>query len=183
MLLTWPAIRAIWMAVRRMGLSVMFTFFITLSLFPGITASLVSYSQPDSKLFVPIVCFLLFNLGDWVGRTLAGWRQILSARTLPYAIAARVVFLPLFLLCNLKGTQLPVVFTSDAAPIVFMLAFSISNGYFASLAMMQGPQCVEEHQRETAGSLMVLLLVGGLLLGSITSFGWKSLVTRSSPFG
>lgn len=44
--------------VRYYGLSVCYNFFITLSMFPAITASAFLASDPDSKLFVPVYCFL-----------------------------------------------------------------------------------------------------------------------------
>jgi len=50
----------------------------------------------------------------------------------------------LILLCNAQGTRgkrgLPLVFNSDAFPIVFNLLFALSNGYLSSVAMITAPQ-------------------------------------------
>jgi equilibrative nucleoside transporter 1/2/3 len=76
--------------------------------------------DPDSNYgqnyFVALYCFVGFNLSDWVGRSLAGWRQVPSQqryRSVVYPILARFVFIPLFVFCNLsKDTWVSVVFSS-----------------------------------------------------------------------
>ena len=55
----------------------------------------------------------------------------------------RFAFIPLFLMCNVSPQnrpEFPVVFESDAAYIVVMILFSVSNGYIASISMMSAPQ-------------------------------------------
>jgi equilibrative nucleoside transporter 1/2/3 len=56
----------------------------------------------------------------------------------------RFAFIPLFMMCNVnpydRSSSFPVVFESDAAYIVLMVLFSISNGYIASMSMMSAPQ-------------------------------------------
>lgn len=54
---------------------------------------------------------------------------------------ARVVFVPLLLLCNVQPRYyLPVFFEHDSWFILFMAAFAFSNGYLASLCMCFGPK-------------------------------------------
>lgn len=54
---------------------------------------------------------------------------------------ARLVFVPLLLLCNVYPRHyLAVVFKHDAWFIFFMAAFAFSNGYLASLCMCFGPK-------------------------------------------
>ena len=56
---------------------------------------------------------------------------------------SRVVFIPLFLLCNKSSTYyIPTIFTSDVIPIVLMILFGLTNGYFGTLCMMYGPRLV-----------------------------------------
>lgn len=60
---------------------------------------------------------------------------------LPILVIARVIFVPLFILCNVQPREyLPVVFANDAWYIVFMIVFAFSNGYLASLCMCFGPK-------------------------------------------
>ena len=81
-----------------------------------------------------LYCFLLFSCGDWAGRLLAGAlagcgaRFFESGAILKLLILSRLVFLPLFMLCNHEHTRWPIVFAHDVFPIGFMVLFSISNG-------------------------------------------------------
>jgi hypothetical protein len=54
----------------------------------------------------------------------------------------RLTFIPLFMYCNASPGQrhLPVVFHTDADYIMFIIFFSVSNGYFGNLCMIQGPK-------------------------------------------
>lgn len=64
-----------------------------------------------------------------------------DSRWLPSLVLARLVFVPLLLLCNVKPRRyLTVVFEHDAWFIFFMAAFAFSNGYLASLCMCFGPK-------------------------------------------
>jgi hypothetical protein len=51
-----------------------------------------------------------------------------------------------------------------------MVAFSLSNGYLSSLAMMTGPAQLPPALGERGGNVMVLLMTGGLSAGSLLSF-------------
>ena len=59
----------------------------------------------NDKYFTPVGCFLLFNVGDYIGRTLASFIQWPKATKsgsmfmLAFSMA-RIGFIPLFLFCN-----------------------------------------------------------------------------------
>lgn len=159
--------------------SVYITFAITISVFPGIIVLIapVNASETSSytKFFSAVFCFFLFNFGDLIGRTLAGKVQLPRARSprwvLPLVCMARLLFIPAFMFCNVQVAStsvrnLSTVFNHDAWFIAFMIVFSISNGYFASLAMMFGPKRVFESQAEMAGSIMATFLAWGLATGA-----------------
>lgn len=60
---------------------------------------------------------------------------------LPVLVGLRLVFVPLFMLCNVwPRHSLPVFFEHDAWYIIIMIFFSFSNGYLASLCMCFGPK-------------------------------------------
>lgn len=60
---------------------------------------------------------------------------------LPVFVALRIIFVPLFMLCNVVPRfYLPVLFSHDVWYIIFMILFSFSNGYLASLCMCFGPK-------------------------------------------
>ncbi|KAM7420033.1 hypothetical protein PAMA_016901 [Pampus argenteus] len=168
--------------VWQLALSVFFTFTITIGTFPAITAdtkSTIADQGPWDLYFVPVTCFLLFNLCDWGGRSLTAvlmWPGK-DSLLLPLAIAARLVFLPLFMLCNVQPRlHLPVFFHHDAWFIIFMVIFAFSNGYLASLCMCFGPKKVLPHEAETAGAIMALFLSLGLASGAALSFLFRALV-------
>lgn len=99
--------------------------------------------------------------------------QVLSRRWLVLLSIARLVFIPLFLMCNYNAVERTsaVWFESDAYPILFMTVFSFTNGYFASLAMMYGPSMVPSGpEQTTAGAFMAFGLGLGLMSGAFLSF-------------
>uniref|UniRef100_A0A671SMS9 Equilibrative nucleoside transporter 1-like n=1 Tax=Sinocyclocheilus anshuiensis TaxID=1608454 RepID=A0A671SMS9_9TELE len=169
-----------------MALSVCFVFTITIGVFPAVTVDVkttvschnCSVSFTDTY-FIPVSCFLLFNLMDWAGRSLTAvcmWPGKDSI-WLPILVIARLVFVPLFVLCNVQPRHyLPVVFSHDAWYIVFMILFSFSNGYLASLCMCFGPKKVSQHEAETAGAIMAFFLSLGLAVGAALSFAFRAMI-------
>jgi len=162
------------------GVAVLMCFLVTLACFPALTVRVVSTVGEGAwanKFFIPVSCFVLFNVGDYMGRQLAGWVQLpkpgKKESVLVLALSLlRIGFLPLFLLCNLspgERTLVPVVFESDTAYLIIMTAFSLSNGYVGSICMMSAPQMVREAEAQTAASLMVALLGMGLGTGAFLS--------------
>ncbi|XP_028279570.1 equilibrative nucleoside transporter 1-like [Parambassis ranga] len=165
-----------------LALSVCFTFTVTIGTFPAITAdarSTIADGGSWDLYFIPVCCFLLFNLCDWGGRSLTAvcmWPGKDSV-LLPVSIMCRVVFVPLFMLCNIQPRlHLPVFFHHDGFFIVFMVIFAFSNGYLASLCMCYGPKNVLPHEAETAGAIMAFFLSLGLALGAALSFLFRALV-------
>nr|XP_020512521.1 equilibrative nucleoside transporter 1-like isoform X1 [Labrus bergylta]XP_029137727.1 equilibrative nucleoside transporter 1-like isoform X2 [Labrus bergylta] len=165
-----------------LALSACFTFTVTIGMFPAITAdtkSTLAEGGSWDQYFIPVSCFLLFNLCDWTGRSLTAfcmWPQK-DSMLLPASIVCRLVFVPLFMLCNVHPRfNLPVFFHHDAWFIVFMVLFAFSNGYLASLCMCYGPKNVLPHEAETAGSIMAFFLSLGLALGATSSFIFRALI-------
>ncbi|NWI43122.1 S29A1 protein, partial [Picathartes gymnocephalus] len=171
-----PSVIAIFKKLWVLALSVCFVFTVTIGVFPAITAQVSTVIGEGKKwglYFIPVSCFLLFNVFDWTGRSLTAlftWPGKDSC-LLPVMVVLRVIFVPLFMLCNVKPRYyLPVVFSHDAWYIIFMIFFSISNGYLASLCMCFGPKKVLAHEAETAGAVMAFFLSLGLALGAAISF-------------
>ncbi|KAK9964934.1 hypothetical protein ABG768_006061 [Culter alburnus] len=165
-----------------MALSVCFVFAVTIGTFPAVTVdvkSTIAERGSWEKYFIPVSCFLLFNMMDWAGRSLTAvcmWPGKDSI-WLPVLVIARVVFIPLFILCNVQPRNyLPVLFSHDAWYIIFMILFSFSNGYLASLCMCFGPKKVSQHEAETAGAIMAFFLSLGLALGAALSFGFRAMI-------
>ncbi|KAA8583606.1 equilibrative nucleoside transporter 1 [Etheostoma spectabile] len=165
-----------------MALSVCFIFTVTIGTFPAVTVdveSTVANGGAWDTYFIPVSCFLLFNLMDWAGRSLTAvclWPGK-DSMWLPVLVGLRIVFVPLFMLCNVQPRYyLPLVFGHDAWYIIFMIFFSFSNGYLASLCMCFGPKKVSQHEAETAGAIMAFFLSLGLALGAAVSFAFRALI-------
>ncbi|CAL1577836.1 unnamed protein product [Knipowitschia caucasica] len=164
-----------------MALSVCFIFTVTIGTFPAVTAdvkSTVANGGAWETYFLPVSCFLLFNLMDWAGRSLTAvcmWPGK-DSKLLPIFVILRIVFIPLFILCNVKPRHhFPVLFLHDAWYITFMIFFAFSNGYLASLCMCFGPKKVAPHEAETAGAIMAFFLSLGLALGASVSFAFRAI--------
>uniref|UniRef100_A0A667GCW8 Solute carrier family 29 member 1 (Augustine blood group) n=1 Tax=Lynx canadensis TaxID=61383 RepID=A0A667GCW8_LYNCA len=176
------SIRAILRNILVPALSVCFIFTVTIGMFPAVTAEVQSSIAGNSAwgaYFIPVSCFLTFNVFDWLGRSLTAiftWPGK-DSHWLPSLVLARILFVPLLLLCNVQPRQyLAVVFEHDAWFIIFMAAFAFSNGYLASLCMCFGPKKVKPAEAETAGAIMAFFLSLGLALGAVFSFLFRSIV-------
>ena len=158
------------------SLSVWATFAVTIGLFPALTVFIESTEKCKSDnrfyndLFIPIL-FLLFNIFDLCGRIAAGsTTPIFNKDNVWMGAAVRLVFFPLFMLCNVSDSKLPVVFNHDAFPIIFMILMAFSNGYIASNCMMMGASAVDSKDSSLAGTIMIFSLTAGLLTGACLSF-------------
>merc|ERR1712141_894314 len=160
--------------------AVFLTYMVCLSVFPSITAQVESTGTGiwSTTYFIPVGCFLLFNIGDFTGRMLASFIQWPKANHMGSLIVfgvavVRVAFIPLFLFCNAAPKNRDVTyvyFKSDAVYLVAMALFSISSGYIGSIVMMYGPKMMTSGEDQgRAASLLVFFLVFGLSIGSAIS--------------
>jgi solute carrier family 29 (equilibrative nucleoside transporter), member 1/2/3 len=180
-----------------------YVFMVTLSVFPPITSSIRSVHPPSSSalthpLLFTAIHFLTFNIGDFIGRYLpmVPRLQIWSSRSHVYMALARTLFVPLFLLCNVRRPSslgMPAaggpVINSDIMFFLILLFFGMSNGYIGSLVMMAAPS--REHNPrlkyrpedvDTAAIIAQFCLVGGLAIGSFMSFGVRGAICACNPF-
>ncbi|XP_064914191.1 equilibrative nucleoside transporter 1 isoform X2 [Columba livia] len=68
-----PSVIAIFKKLWVMAASVCFVFTVTIGVFPSITAKVSTVLGEGNKwdsYFIPVSCFLLFNVFDWTGRSL-----------------------------------------------------------------------------------------------------------------
>ncbi|ELV09535.1 Equilibrative nucleoside transporter 2, partial [Tupaia chinensis] len=176
-----PSVFVVFRKIWLTALCLVLVFTVTLSVFPAITAMVTSSTSPGrwSRFFNPICCFLLFNVMDWLGRSLTSyflWPDE-DSRLLPLLVCLRFLFVPLFMLCHVpERSRLPILFPQDAYFITFMLLFAVSNGYLVSLTMCLAPRQVLPQEREVAGALMTFFLALGLSCGASLSFLFKALL-------
>ncbi|XP_016346697.1 equilibrative nucleoside transporter 2-like [Sinocyclocheilus anshuiensis] len=163
-----------------MAFCVTFVFTVTLSVFPAVTVDVkTGYGGKWERYFIPVFCFLLFNVMDFTGRsvTLAFKWPSKDSRLFPGLVVCRVIFVPLLMMCNVQERHyMPVLFSNDFMFAAIMVFFSVSSGYFVCLSMTYAPQLVEPKDGETAGALMTFFLALGLSLGAALSFPLRLLV-------
>uniref|UniRef100_A0A671QNU0 Solute carrier family 29 member 2 n=1 Tax=Sinocyclocheilus anshuiensis TaxID=1608454 RepID=A0A671QNU0_9TELE len=163
-----------------MAFCVTFVFTVTLSVFPAVTVDVKTvYGGKWERYFIPVVCFLFFNVMDFIGRsvTLVSKWPSKDSRLFPVLVVCRVIFVPLLMMCNVQERHyMPVLFSNDVMFAAIMVCFSVSSGYFVCLSMTYAPQLVEPKDGETAGALMTFFLALGLSLGAALSFPLRFLV-------
>ncbi|RDD42876.1 Equilibrative nucleoside transporter 3 [Trichoplax sp. H2] len=170
----WYLLKKIWL----LALSLLLCTMVTFAIYPPIMARvrpMQSYPQDPffRKLFV-LFAYLLCALGDFVGAAVALW--ILLPRpdqdkVLLLLNVLRMVFLPVFLLCNGHPRQyLPVLINNDAPYLILATVLGLSNGYFRTLATIYAPKKVCPRYRESVGAIMFFFNVAGVGAASLVAF-------------
>ena len=62
---------------------------------------------------------------------------------------------------------------ANAAPALTIFLFALSNGWLCTVVFVRAPAAVEPLDRPAAGSLLVLFLNAGLIVGSLLSFAMR----------
>lgn len=164
------------------------------AVYPAITTSIQSTNPDIHPLLFSSAHFLVFNIGDFLGRYVCSYPIFLiwSAKHLLTLSVARTLFIPVFLMCNVQRPSIvpsPPVISSDFFYIAILFAFGWSNGYVSSLCMMSAPS-LEHNPRlrgrvedvDIAATIASFCLVGGLALGSIASFAVRAAICNCNPF-
>ena len=145
-------------------------------MFPGVDPFSYSYQGSVHTVSLTtawwqIILLATFTTFDWVGRAAPAVLVATSGWGLLALAGSRALLLPI-MIGGARG-WMPEV-TNDVLNFAVMAVFAVSNGYTASLCMMEGPTLVPPRDKEKAGFLMALALQGGILCGSIIS---QALVT------
>lgn len=162
---------------RWLASAVFICFTITM-VFPVFTQRVVSVRTSDSPprilepgSFIPLA-FFFWNAGDLSGRlttAIPALRITHRPRLVLTLAVARIVWVPLYFLCNLDGRG--AVISSDFFYLIIVqFLFGLSNGFVGSMCMMGAVEYVDSEEREATGGFMGLMLVGGLTVGSLLSF-------------
>ena len=96
-------------------------------------------------------------------------------------------------MCNVQrgspGTPSGPVIFSDFMFMLLLFVFGLSNGYVSSLCLMAAPS-LDHNPRlkgrledvDVAATVVNFCLVGGLVVGSLSSFAVKSAICSCNPF-
>jgi equilibrative nucleoside transporter 1/2/3 len=156
------SVKVVLKKVFLMGFTVWSVFFVTLSMFPGMTFVIPATASdfPHDAAWFAVINIFIFQVFDFIGRTLPRWLIIIRPRILWIFSVSRVAFGGLFILC-IVPTGHP-IFPSNWASFVIMALFALTNGYFGTLSMMFGPNCVEDNEKNIAGMIMSVFLQLGI---------------------
>ncbi|KZC09006.1 PREDICTED: equilibrative nucleoside transporter 3 [Dufourea novaeangliae] len=163
-------VKRIW----QYGVSVFLVFFISLSVYPAVTVLVESQYKGkghawNDVYFVPTVTYLIFSMGDYVGRIFSGIFQ--WPKNKPWQVmllsSLRVIFIPALMFCNAQPRHhLPVYIHNDLYYILLTILFAISNGYLCNLTFILAPTVVDSQEKEIASAMIGAFLGIGLVSGA-----------------
>ncbi|XP_076238806.1 equilibrative nucleoside transporter 3 [Calliopsis andreniformis] len=145
--------------------SIGIAYFVTLCLYPGIMSEIISCKFGS---WMPVILMTAFNASDVLGKLLALIPYDWKRTQLLYFSSARVILIPLFLLCALPR-RAPIL-CGEQYPLLFSCLLGVTNGIVGSVPMMQAPTKVPEGHRELAGNIMTLSYITGLTIGSLLAY-------------
>lgn len=169
----------LWDKLKYIVLTIFITFCVTL-VFPVFALRVESTHYLSSsqifqkKIYIPIA-FLVWNIGDLLGRILCGTKYsilIRNPKTLLWYSVARLLFIPLFLTCNIHPEEdhVPII-SSDLWYMLLQLLFGLSNGQLSTSSFMTVADNLDtDSEKEAAGGFTSVFVSLGLAIGSLLSY-------------
>lgn len=102
---------------------------------------------------MPVLLMAVFNGADLVGKVVSAASWHWTAGRLVRCSIARLVFVPLVLLCAAPRNH--PFFSLEPFPLIFYLLLGLSNGVLGSVPMIQAPTRVPEVHRELTGKDLI----------------------------
>ncbi|KAH3767268.1 equilibrative nucleoside transporter [Pelomyxa schiedti] len=146
--------KSIWFA-----LLLFVVFFVTLSIFPGVT-TLIPSSNDSLGDWFPVILITLFNVFDFIGRSMPNF-ELICVPTVVLSIMSylRLGFFVLFVLSAMD------YMTYNSWSYIMVALMGLSNGYCGTLALKYAPTKVEPHEMEVAGTFFGFALQFGIFCG------------------
>lgn len=159
--------KQLWSKLKYQELTIALTFAITL-IFPVFASNVSSIHGIDSKVFTPIA-FLVWNLGDLLGRIIVPLIPLKSNLALISYSLGRLCFVPLFLLCHLQSKKW--YFFNDEWYMLWQLLFGVTNGHAFACGYVRIGEVLQRKDEQQAASAFTALVINlSLLWGSLLSF-------------
>ena len=175
---------SVWLSVQGPALSLFFTYFCTLAIFPVWTSELKSVDQCNESssrikndLFVPF-SFVIFNGGDLVGRYMSSAIKFervknLSKKLVWGSVLRIFFFFFLFLFCKAQKNRYKdyMIIDNDLYSWSIQFLFAITNGFLTNIAFCYAPSLVENrtHPQQVASAILNFAMTFGLTVGSFVS--------------
>ncbi|KAJ2232091.1 hypothetical protein IWW45_005220 [Coemansia sp. RSA 485] len=143
----------------------------TLAVFPPLTEAIVSSPKSSPKISnLTAWHFLLFNMGDYLGRLSTKW-LVCSSHWLLHAVnGLRTLLVPAFLLFPTMATppERALLVHSDIIFLGLVLVLGWTNGWVATVSLILGPR--NATNKELAGSIIGFAMCIGLVFGAVASY-------------
>ncbi|KAJ2881491.1 hypothetical protein FB639_002603, partial [Coemansia asiatica] len=140
-------------------------FTVTLSVFPAVTALVDSTS--GFKLLTEWH-FLIFNVGDYLGRRVAPSIPIFRVSSLMAIALARILLIPAFFVCHLSFSVWYNWIESDYVFLCLVIVLGLTNGFLSTRSAIIVPGLSD--QPTIAGSIVAISIGTGLATGSLLSW-------------
>ncbi|XP_071516614.1 equilibrative nucleoside transporter 1-like isoform X4 [Panulirus ornatus] len=150
-----------------------------------VTSGLVFFSIADGFLLLTMAGYIYLTRTGYYARVKSGLNPETRSYCVSYSIvlkkpgphgpllhvmgSARLVFVPLLMLCHGKDKTFPTVFDHDAFYIVLLFLFAFTNGYISTLTVIYYPSLLESGELEVGGAIMAAMLGVGMVSGSLLS--------------
>ncbi|OQV18211.1 putative Equilibrative nucleoside transporter 1 [Hypsibius exemplaris] len=175
--------------IRLQCWNIFFTFFVTLSVFPGVMLdvkqSKFSFMADQPEYFIPVVAILNFALFAFLGNLIPFACTSPGPKYVWIPVLLRVFFIPFFLFCNYQPfgrERLTASWFGNDLDIIYALGgmlLAVTSGYFSSLTMMFASSNVKDPRlTPIAGQLAGFFLVLGIFCGLMFSRIYPFLITR-----
>ncbi|XP_017470401.1 PREDICTED: equilibrative nucleoside transporter 1 isoform X1 [Rhagoletis zephyria] len=179
-----PNVKEVFAKIFIEAVNICLLFATTLSIYPSVTVLMQSENYGrghawNDIYYIPVINYLFFNSGDYFGRILAGlWeRPRDNPHTVILMTVIRLLYVPLFLCANSNVHYfLPILVHTDAAFMIMIITFGITNGYLANICLIMAPRSVMQHEKEMASSIMAASLSLGLAAGSLLSMAFVQML-------
>jgi len=157
-------------------ISIACTYFVTLSLFPGVESEMINCQWRE---WLPIILMALFNIFDVFGKIFAlAAHHVLTPMQLFICSLLRFIYIPLMILCILPKSS---PFLSNIFWQFFLSStLGLTNGYFGSVPMIRAPLTIIEERKELTGNLMMFSYSVGLTVGSLLSYVLDAIIGQST---
>ncbi|TMW89732.1 hypothetical protein EJD97_016725 [Solanum chilense] len=153
-------------AIKRPAFGIFAIYTVTLSIFPGFLAE--NLESSFLKDWYPIILITIYNVSDFVGKSLTALYVVKSSGNATWGCVARVLFYPLFTAC-LHGPK----WLKCEVSIVFLTTMlGLTNGYLTSVIMIIVPKSVPSSEAEIAAIVLAVSLGLGLVAGSVLGWFW-----------
>lgn len=189
--LSFSELKQIFQYIYKDCISMFMNFFLTLSLFPGISVNLPlsirdnDLISPQAASWYPLYIVFIFAVGDTLGRIFFTnyFSYYYSSYLLPLTVVRFGVIYPLFIYIWSAKHLLFQLNPSSIFVLLFVLSFT--NGFIVNVCFIAAPMKIPSNNnrfKEQVGRIMFLMLNFGLCFGTILGWITQSYMTHFLGF-